>query len=220
MTLQIIYEDNHIIAVYKPACVLAQGDDTGEESVFDLVKKHIKEKYKKSGNVFLGIVHRLDRPVSGIMVFAKTSKGASRLSEQFRNHEVEKTYHAAVSGKMERKKGIIFSHLKKDNDKNKVFIHKSADRGTKESELSYEVIESNGKFSLLKIKPLTGRSHQIRAQLSSVGHPIVGDIKYGAKKSLPDNSIMLRATGLIFKKTTGDEFIKLEIPPMELVSSD
>lgn len=216
MTIKILYEDNHIIAVYKPVCVLAQGDDTGEESVFDLVKKHIKEKYKKEGNVFLGLVHRLDRPVSGIMIFAKTSKGASRLSEQFRNHEVEKTYHAVVFGKMERKKGIIFSHLKKDNDKNKVFVHKSADRETKESELSYEVVESNNKFSLLKIKPLTGRSHQIRAQLSSVGHPIVGDIKYGAKESLPDNSIMLRATGLVFKKATEDELIKLEISPLEL----
>lgn len=216
MTLKILYEDNHIIAVYKPACVLAQGDDTGEESVFDLVKKYIKEKYKKEGNVFLGLVHRLDRPVSGIMVFAKTSKGASRLSEQFRNHEVEKTYHAVVLGKMERKKGIIFSHLKKDNDKNKVFVHKIADRETKESELSYEVVESDDKFSLLKVKPLTGRSHQIRAQLSSVGHPIVGDIKYGAPESLPDNSIMLRATGLVFRTATGDEFIKLEIPPFEL----
>lgn len=216
MNLNILYEDNHIIAVYKPARILAQGDDTGEESVFDLVKKHIKEKYKKPGNVFLGLVHRLDRPVSGIMVFAKTSKGASRLSEQFRNHEVEKTYHAVILGKMERKKGIIFSHLKKDNDKNKVFVHKFAGKETKESELSYEVVESNGKFSLLKIKPLTGRSHQIRAQLSSVGHTIVGDIKYGAKESLPDNSIMLHATGLVFKKATGDELVKLEISPLEL----
>jgi 23S rRNA pseudouridine1911/1915/1917 synthase len=216
MTLKILYEDNHIIAVYKPACILAQGDETGEDSVFDLVKKYIKEKYKKEGNVFLGLVHRLDRPVSGIMVFGKTSKGASRLSEQFRNHEVEKTYHAVVFGKMERRKGIIISHLKKNEDKNKVFVHRSADRGTKESELSYEVTESNDKFSLLKIKPLTGRSHQIRAQLSSIGHPIVGDIKYGAKESLPDNSIMLSATGLIFKKATGDELIKLEVPPMKL----
>ena len=216
MTLKILYEDNHIIVVYKPAGVLAQGDETGEESVFDLVKKYIKEKYKKPGNVFLGLVHRLDRPVSGIMVFAKTSKGASRLSEQFRNHEVEKTYHAVVLGKMDRKKGLIISHLKKDKDKNKTFVRQSADRDTKESELSYEVVESDSKFSLLKIKPLTGRSHQIRAQLSSVGHPIVGDIKYGAKDSLPDNSIMLSATGLIFKKAAGDEFVNLKIPPMKL----
>jgi len=216
MTLKILYEDNHIIAVYKPVCTLAQSDETGEESVFDLVKKYIKEKYKKTGNVFLGLVHRLDRPVSGIMVFAKTSKGASRLSEQFRNHEVEKTYHAVVFGKMERKKGMIISHLKKNEDKNKVFVHKSASRDTKESELSYEVIESDDKFSLLKIMPLTGRPHQIRAQLSSVGHPIVGDIKYGAKESLPDNSIMLSATRLFFKKATGDELVNLEIPPMRL----
>ena len=214
--IHILYEDNHIVAVYKPACVLAQGDETGEESVFDLVKKYIKEKYKKPGNVFLGLVHRLDRPVSGIMVFAKTSKGASRLSEQFRNHEVEKTYHAVVFGKMDRKKGFIISHLKKDKDKNKTFVRQSADRDTKESELSYEVVESDGKFSLLKIKPLTGRSHQIRAQLSSVGHPIIGDIKYGAKESLPDHSIMLGATGLVFRKATGDDLIRLEIPPFKL----
>lgn len=216
MTLKILYEDNHLIAVYKPACVLSQGDNTMEESVFDMVKKYIKEKYKKLGNVFLGLVHRLDRPVSGIMIFAKTSKGASRLSEQFRNHEVEKTYHAVVFGKMEQKKGIIFSHLKKDKDRNKAFVHKNADSDTKESELSYEVVDLNDKFSLLKIKPLTGRSHQIRAQLSSVGHPIVGDIKYGAKESLSDNSIMLSATGLVFRMTTCDELIKLEIPPFEL----
>ena len=216
MTLNILYEDNHIIAVYKPSGVLAQGDETGEESLLDLVKKYIKEKRKKPGNVFLGLVHRLDRPVSGIIIFAKTSKGASRLSEQFRNHEVEKTYHAVVSGKMDRKKGVIFSHLMKDEDKNKVFVRQSASRDTKESELSYEVVESNNKFSLLKVKPLTGRSHQIRAQLSSVGHPIVGDIKYGAKESLPDNSIMLSATGLIFRKATGDELVKLEILPMRL----
>lgn len=216
MTLQILYEDNHLIAVYKPACILSQGDDTGEESVFDFVKKYIKEKYKKQGNVFLGLVHRLDRPVSGIMIFAKTSKGASRLSEQFRNHEVEKTYHAVIFGKMEQKKGIIFSHLKKDKDRNKAFVHKFADAETKESELSYEVADSNEKFSLIKIKPLTGRSHQIRAQLSSVGHSIVGDIKYGAKESLPDNSIMLSATGLVFRTATGDDLIRLEIPPFVL----
>ncbi len=218
MPLKILYEDNHIIAVYKPACILAQGDKTGEESVFDLVKKYIKEKYKKPGNIFLGLVHRLDRPVSGIIVFAKTSKGASRLSEQFRYHEVEKTYHAVVLGRMERKKGIIISHLKKDKDKNKTFVHKSASADTKESELSYEVVESNDKFSLLKIKPRSGRSHQIRAQLSSIGHPIVGDIKYGAPESLKDNSIMLSATGLVLKTATGDEVIKLDIPPMNLLT--
>lgn len=217
MTLKILYEDNHLIAVYKPAGILAQGDETGEDSIFDLVKKYIKEKYEKPGNVFLGLVHRLDRPVSGIMIFAKTSKGASRLSEQFRNHEIEKTYHAVVFGKLERKKGIIISHLEKDKDKNKAFVRKTAGADTKESELSYEVVESNDKFSLVKIKPLTGRSHQIRAQLSSIGHPIVGDIKYGAKESLPDNNIMLSATGLVFKTATGDEFIKLEIPPMKIV---
>lgn len=216
MTLKIFYEDNHIIAVYKSAGILSQGDDSKEESLFDLVKKHIKEKYQKRGNAFLGLIHRLDRPVSGIILFAKTSKGASRLSEQFRNHEVEKTYHTVVFGKMERKKGFIISHLKKDEDKNKVFVHKIPDADTKESELSYEVIESNNKYSLLKIKPLTGRSHQIRAQLSSISHPIVGDIKYGAPESLPDNSIMLRATGLIFKKAASDELIKIEIPLLEL----
>lgn len=216
ISLKILYEDNHIVAVYKPAGILAQGDETGDESVFDLVKKYIREKYKKQGNVFLGLVHRLDRPVSGIMVFGKTSKGASRLSEQFRNHEVEKTYHAVVWGKMERRKGIIVSHLEKNEDKNKVFVHKSASKDTKESELSYEVVESNDKFSLLKINPLTGRSHQIRAQLSSVGHPIVGDIKYGAKQPLSDNNIMLSATGLTFRKATGDDLIKLEIPSMKL----
>ena len=117
--------------------------------------------------------------------------------------------------KWNARRGFYFSS-QKNEDKNKVFVHRSADKDTKESELSYEIVESNDKFSLLKIKPLTGRSHQIRAQLSSIGHPIAGDIKYGAPESLPDNSIMLRATGLVFRTATGDESIKLEIPPFEM----
>ena len=203
--MEILYEDNHIIAVYKPAGVLTQGDITGDESLMDMVKKYIKEKYNKPGNVFLGLVHKLDRPVSGIVLLAKTSKGASRLSEQFRNHEIEKTYYAIVSGKP--KNGIIKSHILKDELKKKAIV---GDKGQL-AELSYKVISSNDKFSLLEVKPKTGRFHQIRAQLSSIGHPILGDKKYGGKP-LRDKTICLCAVSISFKLPTKEELKTISIP--------
>jgi 23S rRNA pseudouridine1911/1915/1917 synthase len=203
MAVKVLYEDNHLIAVFKPAGVLVQGDITGDPCLMDDVKKYLKEKYKKPGAVFLGLLHRLDRPVSGIVLFAKTSKGASRLSEQIRNHEVKKEYQALVEGMPENKNGTLKNYLLHDEKTNRAKIFDSKHAGALLSELSYETIEERGKNTLFKINLKTGRHHQIRAQLAHMGHPIVGDIKYGAKKPLPDKSIALCATGLTFKTATG-----------------
>lgn len=186
MKVKVLYEDNHLIAVLKPAGVLTQGDFTKEKSLMDYVKEYLKEKYKKPGNVFLGLLHRLDKPVSGIVLFAKTSKGASRLSEQFRNHQVEKIYHAVVSGKPKQKSGVLINYLKKNNNSK-----------AKQAELFYEILGSDNKCSFLRIKIKTGRFHQIRKQLALIGCPILEDIK--AK------SIALCATSLSFLTATNEE---------------
>jgi len=221
MNIKVLYEDNHIIAVVKPAGVLTQGDSSGEPSLMDEVKKYLKEKYKKPGNVFLGLVHRLDKPVAGIVLFGKTSKGASRLSEQFRNHTIQKTYHGIVVGKLEKEKGEIKEKVNKISFFAEGFTEKSDEElleeikkatKTRTAELSYEVLKSNGKYSLLKIMPKTGRFHQIRIQMANMGHPILGDVKYGAKNPLPDKSIALAATAISFKAATEDKVINLEIP--------
>lgn len=240
-SVKILYEDNHIIAVVKPAGVLTQGDGSGEPCLMDEVKKYLKEKYHKPGNVFLGLVHRLDKPVSGIVLFGKTSKGASRLSEQFREHTIQKTYYGIVKGKMEKERGELKEKVKKISFFAKGFTEKSDKELLKEikkatktrtAELSWEVIKSNEKYSLLKITPKTGRFHQIRIQLANMGHPILGDTKYGWRPrgrsdSLCDNhtharvhgcdwkdrkSIALCATAISFKLATEDKIMNLEIP--------
>lgn len=209
MELKVLYEDNHLIAVFKPARVLAQSDSTKDESLMDKTKKYLKEKYKKPGNVFLGLVHRLDRPVSGIVLFAKTSKGASRLSEQFRSHKIKKIYYAVVIGKPRNKKGTIKSYISKNELKKKAII--SDEKNGQLAELYYEIISSNNSFSLLKVEPKTGRFHQIRAQLSSIECPILGDIKYGAPDPLIDNSICLCAASITFLLTTKEEIKTISI---------
>lgn len=209
--MTILFEDNHLIAVYKPAGVLTQPDKSGDSDLMTAVKKLLKEKYKKPGNVFLGLLHRLDRPVSGIVLFAKTSKGASRLSEQFRAGTIEKTYHAVVEGKLLKSRGELINYLEKNQDKRKAVVGRG-----KEARLSYEVIKSNDKYSLLRIFLETGKFHQIRAQLSSAGFPIVGDVKYGAKKALEDRSIALCGSSISFKLATENEIKTISIPlPVE-----
>lgn len=237
MTLKILYEDNHLIAVFKPAGILVQGDETGDICLIDEVKEYLKEKYQKPGNVFLGTIHRLDRPVSGIVLFAKTSKGASRLSAQFRNHETGKIYQALVEGELENKKGTLINYLKKDEEKNLVTVFDEAefkpldlaDNKTEEdkllyAELDYEVLKKAGKNSLVEIKLKTGRPHQIRAQFSHLGHPIVGDIKYGSKEKFGQPHLRLESSGVVkeialcavelkFKTATTNEEINLKIEP-------
>ncbi|MDO8496860.1 MAG: RNA pseudouridine synthase [bacterium] len=211
MTLKVFYEDNHIIAVYKPAGVLAQPDLPDGESLMDDVKKYLKDKYKKQGNVFLGLVHRLDRNVSGVVLFAKTSKGAARLSEQFRNNEIKKIYHAVAEGKVSPTDGDLTHYLKKDENRKIAIVSDSPKTGYDRSELEYETVKSDIERTLLKINLKTGRFHQIRAQLSAVGHPVVGDKKYGAKSKMPDGSLALCATEIEFKTATTDEIKKIRI---------
>ena len=212
MGLNVLYEDNHLIVVEKPAGMLVQADKTGDPCLMDEVKKYLKEKYKKPGNVFLGLVHRLDRPVGGVVLFAKTSKGASRLSAQFRERSVEKDYFAVAVGKMEKQSGTIVSFIKKDEIKNTVEVFERETPASKRAELSWEVIRTSEKNTLLKIKLGTGRAHQIRAQLASIGHPILGDIKYGASEPLPDKSIALFAASLSFNLATQDVTKTIELP--------
>jgi len=211
MKIKVLYEDNHLIAVFKPAGILVQKDKAGKTSLMDEVKKYLKEKYKKPGNVFLGLLHRIDQPVSGIVLFAKTSKGASRLSEQFRNHKVEKIYQAIVVGSPKEKKAELIHYLLKDKEKNKVSVFSRKEEDSQKAELFYQVISSGLRYSLLKIKIKTGRSHQIRAQLSTIGHPILGDIKYGAPFSLNDRSIALCAVSLSFLLPTKAEKMEIRI---------
>jgi 23S rRNA pseudouridine1911/1915/1917 synthase len=210
MEIKILYEDNHLIAVYKPGGILTQGDETNDVNLMNEVKKYLKEKYKKPGNVFLGLLHRLDRPVSGIILFAKTSKGASRLSEQFRTHKVEKIYQALVLGRPKKDKGVLTDYLKKDEIKKKAII---AEKGRGQlAELEFEVEKSNEKYSLLKIKLKTGRFHQIRAQLSNMGNPIIGDLKYDPSTPLPEKNIALSAVSLAFTTATTKERKNISIP--------
>ncbi len=214
MDIKILYEDNHLIAVYKPAGILVQGDKSGEASLMDEVKEYLKKTYQKPGNVFLGLIHRLDRNVDGVVLFAKTSKGASRLSEQFREHTVEKVYHAWVHGILKKEKGVLKNYVKHDENKNKTEVFDTEMPHADYAELSYELVKTEGDFSLVKIILKTGRHHQIRAQLSYIKHSIVGDHKYGSTVKLPDQKIALSATSLTFNLATLEQrkTINIDIP--------
>ncbi|MDO8474282.1 MAG: RluA family pseudouridine synthase [bacterium] len=207
MALTVLYEDNHVIAVHKPAGLLTQGDKSKDPCLMDEVKVYLKKKYRKPGNVFLGLVHRLDRPVSGIVLFAKTSKGASRLSEQFRSHTIEKIYHALVIGKPDA--GTLTHYLVKDEGRRKTEVR--GERGQR-AELEYDVVAPYGPYTLVRILLKTGRFHQIRAQFSFAGFPVLGDTKYGAPFALPDKSIALCATSIAFTLPTRDERKIISIP--------
>ena len=200
-TPQVLYEDNHCIAVVKPAGLLTAGDRTGDVSLADQVRDYLRVKYKKPGNVFVGIVHRLDRPVGGVVLFARTSKAASRLSEQFRSGRVEKVYEALVEGRVALREGLLEDRLVKDHKKNVVRCSSAANPRARESQLSYRRLRTAPSTTLLEIRPMTGRSHQIRVQLASAGHPIVGDRKYGSKRPFEDG-IALRAVRLTFEHPT------------------
>jgi 23S rRNA pseudouridine1911/1915/1917 synthase len=211
MELKILYEDNHIIAVYKPAGLLVQGDESGARSLMDEVRDYLKEKYNKPGKAFLGMVHRLDRNVSGIVLFGKTSKGASRLSEQFRSHDIRKIYSAVVEGELKNRSGKLIHFLKKDEARRRAFISDASQEGYDQSELEYEVLKSNKNYTLVIIDLRTGRFHQIRSQFSHIGHPIAGDSKYGSKIKMPSGHLALCATEVNFKTATTDEAVVLKV---------
>ena len=205
--LNILYEDNHIIVVVKPYNVLSQGDSTGDTSIMDMIKDYLKEKYNKPGNVYLGLVHRLDRPVGGVMVFAKTSKAASRLCNNFQGHDVEKKYLAIVNGKLDDKKGEFVDYISKDKNGN-AFISNDG----KKAVLEYEVIEYNEEFdcSLVSILLKTGRHHQIRVQFSSRGHYLLGDQRYGVSDNV---QISLFAYSLSFEHPVTKERLIFKVFP-------
>ncbi len=212
----ISYLDNHILALYKPAGLLVQGDKTGRISLVDLVRLWIKQKFSKPGNVYVGLVHRLDFHVAGVMIFARTSKAASRLSQQFRNKQVIKEYLAVVEGRPKKRKDKLIHRLTRT--KNKTLANPCVSTSTEKKRdnlaiLTYEVIKTTGSVSLLKVIPITGKKHQIRAQLASIGHPIVGDRLYGAGKSTgSDEVISLLSKQITFIHPTKQEQITLESP--------
>lgn len=211
--LKVIYEDNHIIVVEKPVNIPSQGDKTGDISMLELIKEYLKEKYNKPGNVYLGLIHRLDRPVGGVMVFAKTSKAASRLSEQVREKIFQKTYLVIVNGKMESEKGKLEDYLLKNEKANMSKVVKEGTKNSKFASLEYEVLKYNEEIdlSVLKILLHTGRHHQIRVQLSSRGHSIYGDQKYGGRGH--GKQIALWAEQLkILHPITKEELIFTSIP--------
>ena len=200
---EVIYEDNHILVVIKPQNLPTQADISGDEDLLTQLKSYIKQKYNKEGNVFLGLVHRLDRPTGGVMVFARTSKAAERLSEQIRNGEVDKTYFAVLEGTPKNKRYRLINYLKKDEKNNIVKIAPQYEDGAKEAILGYQVLETKGGRSLVKVSLETGRSHQIRVQMAGIGCPVVGDQKYGkdAKKcNLALWAAILRFTHPVTKK--------------------
>lgn len=211
----ILYEDNHLLIINKPAGALAQGDKTGDEPLAELMKKYIKEKYNKPGEVFLGVPHRIDRPVSGILILARTSKALSRLNEQFKNKEIQKTYWAVVENKPQKSEGILINWLKKNEKQNKSYAYDKATKDALPCELQYELKGQSDRYFLLEIDPKTGRHHQIRVQLSHIGCVIKGDLKYGAKRSNPDGSIHLHARKIHFQHPVKKEWITITAPVPE-----
>ena len=207
-----LYEDNHIIIVNKEVGEIVQGDKTGDEPLSETVKEWIKTRHDKPGNVFLGVVHRLDRPVSGVVVFAKTSKALTRLNEMFRKGEVHKIYWALVAGKPEPPEGLLTNYLRTVERNNKTYISDVPTSDTKEARLIYHTIACGDNYSLLEIELLTGRKHQIRAQLSAIGHPIKGDLKYGAKRSNKDAGISLVAKNIKFVHPVSGKHIDVSAP--------
>lgn len=210
--MEIVYEDNHLIVVNKAPGEIVQGDKTGDTPLSELLKAYLKEKYAKPGNVFCGVVHRIDRPVGGLVIFAKTSKALERLNKMLREGEIHKTYWALVQGKITEKEGKLVNYLKSDGKINKTFVSSPEDSEAKESALNYKVISEGDNYSLVEIELLTGRKHQIRAQFSAIGHPIKGDLKYGSKRSNPDGSISLLARRISFVHPVSKQLIELEAP--------
>lgn len=210
--MTVVYEDNHIIIVNKTASEIVQGDKTGDVPLSETVKQYLKEKYHKPGNVFIGVTHRLDRPVSGLVVFAKTSKALSRLNEMFKNSEVKKTYWAIVKQTPAKTEGELVNYLVRNEKQNKSYAYDTEKPGSKKAILHYRLIARSDNYSLLEVDLKTGRHHQIRCQLAKMGCPIKGDLKYGFPRSNPDGSICLHARRVRFVHPVSKELIDVVAP--------
>jgi 23S rRNA pseudouridine1911/1915/1917 synthase len=210
--LQVLHEDNHIIVVNKRVGDIVQGDKTGDKPLSDVVKEYIKDKYSKPGEVYLGVVHRLDRPTTGIVVFAKTSKALTRLNELFKNRETQKTYWAVVKNKPPKNEDKLVHYLKRNEKNNTSKAHVKEVPESKTASLDYKIIKELNNYFALEIELHTGRHHQIRAQLSAIGCPIKGDLKYGFDRSNPDGGIHLHARKLTFVHPVSKESIKIIAP--------
>jgi 23S rRNA pseudouridine1911/1915/1917 synthase len=209
---EILYEDNHLIAVYKKSSDLAQGDKTGDVSLDAEIKEYIAEKYNKPGDVFLGVVHRLDRPVSGVILFARTSKALARLNEMFRTREVKKSYLAIVRENPPEDEATLTHFLKKNETQNKSYVYDNEIKGSKKASLAYRIAGRSERYYLLEIELHSGRHHQIRAQLAKIGCPVKGDLKYGYPRSNEDGSISLFARRLEFIHPVKNEKISISAP--------
>lgn len=210
--MTVVYEDNHIIVVNKTASEIVQADKTGDTPLSESVKLYLKEKYQKLGNVFIGVTHRLDRPVSGLVIFAKTSKALTRLNEMFRTSEVKKTYWAVVKNALKEPEGELVHFLVRNEKQNKSYAYDKEVPNSKKAILDYRLIGRSENYFLLEVDLKTGRHHQIRCQLAKMGCPIKGDLKYGFPRSNPDGSICLHARRVRFVHPVSKELIELEAP--------
>jgi 23S rRNA pseudouridine1911/1915/1917 synthase len=212
MALEILYEDNHLIIVNKKPSEIVQGDKTGDAPMSDVIKQFIKKRDNKPGDVFLGVTHRIDRPVSGVVIFAKTSKALARLNQMFQDKTIQKTYWAIVKNEPPKQEDTLTHFLKKNETKNKSFVELDEKRGGKKSILNYKVIAKSDNYFMIEIDPKTGRHHQIRAQLSAIKCPIKGDLKYGFDRSNPDGSIHLHARKVSFVHPVSKAAIEVTAP--------
>ncbi len=211
--MEVLYEDNHIIAVNKTCKEIVQGDKTGDVPLSEIVKAYIKDKYNKPGEVFLGVTHRLDRPTSGVVLFARTSKALARLNAMFQSHEqIRKTYWAIVQGAPKLPEARLENYLIRNEAQNKSYIAKPGSKDAKQAILTYKTLTVGEHYSLLEINLETGRHHQIRCQLAAIGCPIKGDLKYGAKRSNPDGGICLHARQIAFEHPVSHEQIMITAP--------
>lgn len=210
--MTVLYEDNHIIVVNKESGEIVQGDKTGDVPLSDIVKDWIKKKYNKPGNVFLGVVHRLDRPVQGVVVFAKTSKALSRLNEMFKTSDVHKTYWAITANRPNIEEATLTHWIVRNEKQNKSYAYDAEKPNSKKAVLHYKLIGASDRYNLIEVKLMTGRHHQIRCQLSKIGCPIKGDLKYGAKRSNADGSISLLARKVEFMHPVSKQIICVQAP--------
>jgi len=217
----ILFEDNHLLIVNKKSGDIVQGDKTGDAPLNELLKTYLKIKYNKPGNVYLGTIHRLDRPTSGLVIFAKTSKALTRMNKLFQTKNIQKTYWAVTEKAPQQKTGELIDFLKKNEKQNKSYPYKKEINGSKKAELSYQLISQGDRYHYLEVKPATGRHHQIRVQLSHMNCIIKGDLKYGAKRPNKDGSIHLHARAIEFEHPVSKENLKIIAPvPQEIIWQD